>query len=164
MLHYFKLILAFIILFSLLAEAKPKKKNGKCPETTVTMYYKIGQKKARKIKNRKSVSLHHCVVDKQFRTVDDTLLDLWATSKSMKTVDATVSYHFGKWGLRKDSVISYVIDANATRHQALTDEEKFKKTIYIDEKLGNKLVRFETSKVSITLQHDNNKIVTYHVK
>lgn len=162
MLHYFKLILAFMILFSFSLEAKPKKK--KCPETVVTSYYKIGQKKARKIKNRKSVTLHHCVVDKQFRTVDDTLLDLWATSQSMKTVDATVSYHFGKWGLKNDSVISYVSDANITRHQALTDEEKFKKTIYNDEKLGNKLVRFETSNVSITLQHDNNKIVTYHVK
>lgn len=86
------------------------------------------------------------------------------TSKSMKSVEATVSYHFGKWGLKNDSVTSYVTDANVTRHEALSDEEKFKKTIYIDDEFGNKLIRFETSKVSITLQHDNNKIVTYHVK
>lgn len=165
MLQYLKVVLVFIIVFSTFVEAKPKKKkSGKCPETVVTSYYKIGQKKARKIKSRKSVTLHHCVVDKQFRSVDDTLLALWATSKSMKTVDATVSYHFGKWGLKNDSLISYVSDANMTRNQALSDEEKFKKTIYSDDEFSNKLIRFETPKVSITLQHDNNKIVTYHVK
>jgi len=162
MIPYLKVALVCVLLFSTVVEAKPKKK--KCPETVVTSYYKIGQKKARKMKNRKSVTLHHCVVDKQFKNVDDSLLDLWATSKSMKTIDATVAYHFGKWGLSNDSLASYVTDANVTRHEALSNEEKFKKVIYNDEKLGNRLIRFETSNVSITLQHDSNKIVTYHVK